>query len=239
MLHTKKRHNRMLLTVVAIFVSMVSVPSTVVAQGGINIGNLFSELAAKRMAEGMSAVLRHRMIVTPEEATVSKETGSVVVSFSNPTKDTMAAEIVVYTTPPPQVKVIEAPSQEDNRPIPSFLADSDPRKRSSKEKSSSTYNPLSKAWITNLPDSLTLAPGETKELTINIDVPSDLAEGFYIAWIAAAVELRHKSAPKNKSKAPDKAVQVKVNGLPEDQRRAVMSSSKIMYNISSNKANSE
>lgn len=236
---TKKRYNNMFLAVAAMFASMVSVSNVAAAQGGINVADLFNELAAKRIAEGMSEVLRHRMIVTPEEAIVSKETGSVVVSFSNPTKDTMTAEIVVYTTPPPPVKAIEASSQEDNRPIPSFLADSDPRKRSSKEKSPSTYKPLSKAWITNLPDSISLAPGETKELTINIDVPDDLIEGFYVAWIAAAVELTNKDAAADKSKDSSKAVQVKVKGLPEDQRRAVMSSSKIMYNIRMNKATSE
>lgn len=237
--YTKQRYKKICSLVIIMFVVIIGVPNVVVAQGGINIGEIISAHMTKRMSEAMSEVLRQRMIVTPEEALVSRETGSVVVGFSNPTKDTMTAEIVMYTTPPPQTKVIEAPSQEDNRPIPSFLADSDPRKRSSKENAPTTYKPLAKEWLTNLPDSITLAPGETRELTINIDAPSDLAEGFYVAWIAAAVELRHKGAVSSKSKDSSRSVQVKVKGLPEDQRRAVMSSVKIMYNIRSNKTTSE
>lgn len=236
---TKKKHKKTLLVLIVVFVAMVSAPNVIIAQGGINVSDVVSGMFSKGMADRIAEVLRHRMIVTPEEAAVSKETKSVVVSFSNPTKDTMTAEIVVYTTPPPQVKIIEVSFEKDDRPIPSFLADSDPSKRSSKEKTPTTYKPLVRAWITNLPDSISLAPGETKELTINIDAMDDLSEGFYVAWIAAAVELSRKGTHQDKSKEASKSGQVKVKGLPDDQRRAVISSAKIVYNIRSNKTTSE
>lgn len=212
--------------------------SQVAGAQGINLGDLISKHVLGQAAQKMSEALKQRMIISPDEVVVSQNSGEFVIVLSNPTKDTMVAEMLISTTPPPRFRKVESSVKTDNRPIPSFLADSDPQKPSPEVKAAGTYRPLARAWINNLPDSVLLSPGESKEITIHIDLPDDAVSGLYVAWISSAVEVKgSRTALDSRKDVNGGTVHIK-EGVADEDRQAILSSAKIMFNLTKSKPSS-
>lgn len=195
----------------ALLTGALLLPSAGNAQG-INLADAFKPIL-EQMAKQMAEISARSLVLSPAEKEITVADSSVVISVTNPHKDSATAFIKFHNQPPPSVipgkqqqgavTVDESGSGGDKkaaRPKRSLVAEDEPGK------ANSVYQDLT-PWVTSDTDKFVLAPGETKQITVSIKPPVDMADGEYAAWFATHLVIRHKDPVKADNKNDTASVQ--------------------------------
>lgn len=161
---------------------ILSVVSPTLGHAQISLGAALGDMLGKVLTQARN----YRVLVNPASVMVDPNTKTVALRFSNPTKDTLEAQISVRLNAPAgfgsaqKAKSLEKQAGELIADEPS---DSSEVTQGNLIRSSASLV----GWITGLPDRIKLAPGETKVITAKLIVPADAESGEYAGWIITGV----------------------------------------------------
>ncbi len=140
--------------------------------GGISV-DIGAEIS-KALSKAFSDAAKYRITVPPV-VKVNPKTSTGVIEFSNPSDDTLSAEVTVAGW-----QSAEKPKQ--TSPL---LADD---KNEVIDSNTSTRSLAS--WLTDVPTTIRLGPGEKKSVTIKVVAPASTKPGEYTAALVVSTKAR-------------------------------------------------
>ncbi len=202
---------------------IISVATPRLSHAQISFGSAFGDMFSKMLNQAMS----HRMVVNPSLVTVDPNTKAITIELSNPTKDTLEAELSVGLSAPTAFGGGGPKPKSPEKRVGELLADEPADSAEVAAKPDSILPSASLAgWIKGLPERIKLAPGEKKSITAKLVIPGDAKHGEYAAWIIAGV---------HPSKQPTTDGESSMSWKIGDGNTLNESGAKVVYKIEQNK----
>lgn len=154
------------------------IPAGLSAQG-INLGAALKP-AMEAFARQMADAMERQWAIAPGEIVAQPQDSILIITLTNNYRDSARAFIKVHSSPPPQAILPDTVAKQHTSKKRSLIAD-DPS-----DDSASIYKDLT-PWLTTPSEEVSLAPGETKSISVALRVPTGVASGEYVAWVASHV----------------------------------------------------
>ncbi len=178
-------------------IALATIPKNIQAQ--IGLGKMSMEVSTddktKRLFDDAA---NRRVIMSPEHSIVKKTSNTVTVNFHNPTQDTLIVYLYVSDTTIGVNRFVNSKDKSDS--VKKAVSNSKLVKNDTTDSITSVYRPMG-SWVMDLPKSITLAPGEKKNITFTVDVPETRFSGEYATWIVAEVQPRKETSATKETSA--------------------------------------
>lgn len=176
-------------------VSALTLSSPRNASAQISLGNLGAVLGkslTEQITKATEATAKRKVNITSLVNTINDSTKEITLELEHKSDEKITARFTIADNPSGGFVDKKAVATNDSIKNKSSLFDEEENK---KDTSSVIYKPMS-SWITGLPESVTIAPGEKKKITLKIKIPKDAVAGEYAAWIASDVVPEENAAIK-------------------------------------------
>ncbi len=231
----------------------LSIPTIAIAQR-----NSIGDQIGAHLQKAMEEVMSRRITVSPTSITFTPQTKTATLEFSNTTKDTLEADVMVaLSVPSLHDQAGDAPQEKKKRgrasgggfkisgfpagsgteapaPQPTAPPNTESPKAAAKNDSIIDSTKSAVKWIKGLPAKIRLAPGEGKKISVTLEVPPSATQGEYAAWIFASTEMLSESKNTTEKKGAENSsigTSMRMPLRPDGKPFRLVSATKVTYRV--------